>query len=333
MAPQRDNLLVSVIIPVYNAREDLTKCLDALRKTTYPSYNLIVVDDGSTDGSHEIAHKAGAQVLQMDRRSGPAAARNFGAHHAKGDILLFVDADVLVQPDTLDRVVEDFTNHPEIAAVFGSYDNSPYQRNFLSQYKNLLHHFVHQISNPDAVTFWAGCGAIRKEIFDQAGGFDAARYAVPSIEDIELGYRLKKGNHKILLDKNLQVTHLKRWTWGSLIRTDVFCRAIPWSRLMLQTRCPVTDLNLQSSQKISTALVALALLAVLLAFFRLEFLYCIPVFLFSILFLNFRFFRFLASRNGIPFTLRAFGVHFIYYTYSGLSYVYCWLRHRIETRA
>jgi glycosyltransferase involved in cell wall biosynthesis len=325
--------MVSVIIPVYNARGDLTKCLDAFQRTSYPHYELIVVDDGSTDDSYDVAQKAGVQVLRMDKNSGPAAARNFGAGHAKGDILLFVDADVLVQPDTIERVVEDFVKHPEIAAVFGSYDHSPYEKNFLSQYKNLLHHFVHQTSNPDAVTFWAGCGAIRKEIFDQAGGFDASRYVVPSIEDIELGYRLKKNGQNILLDKRLLVTHLKRWTWESLLRTDIFCRAIPWSRLMLQTRAPVSDLNLQFSQKISTALVALTLLAVLMAFYRLEFLYCIPVFLFSILLLNFRFFRFLASRNGIRFTLRAFAVHFIYYTYSGLSYVYCWLRHRIETWA
>ncbi len=85
----------------------------------------------------------------------------------------------------------------DVSAVFGSYDDEPAERNFLSQYKNLLHHFVHQEGATDAGTFWAGCGAIRKDMFASVNGFNSEKYPYPSIEDIELGIRLKR---KQLLD-------------------------------------------------------------------------------------------------------------------------------------
>ena len=81
----------------------------------------------------------------------------------------------------------------------------------VSQYRNLLHHFVHQEGNPEASTFWAGCGAVRRAAFDAVAGYDEARFRRPSIEDIELGYRLRRAGYRIRLDRDLQCTHLKRW--------------------------------------------------------------------------------------------------------------------------
>ncbi len=171
------------------------------------------MDDGSTDNSAEISRQKGATVFQMPRQSGPAAARNLGAEKARGEILFFVDADVIVRNDTIARVAADFQLNPDIGALFGSYDESPAGRNFLSQYKNLYHHFVHQQSSTTAVTFWAGCGAIRREVFISVGGYNHRRYSKPSIEDIELGYRMRAAGHSIFLDKEIQVKHLKQWRW------------------------------------------------------------------------------------------------------------------------
>ncbi|MFX0204005.1 MAG: glycosyltransferase, partial [Candidatus Hodarchaeota archaeon] len=198
------NPFVSVIIPAHNAGQHLDQCLRTISKASYTLYEVIVVDDGSKDDSAEIARRNGAKVLKLSSQLGPAAARNYGSKEAKGDILLFVDADVLIRKETIGRTVSDFNQHPEIAALFGSYDDSPTAKNFISQYKNLQHHFVHQHSNRDAVTFWAGCGAIRRKVFHDLGGFDQNRYPKPSIEDIELGYRMKRAGHRILLDKDLQ---------------------------------------------------------------------------------------------------------------------------------
>ena len=85
-----------------------------------------------------------------------AAARNLAAETAKGEILVFIDADVVVKPDTIGKVARVSKFIPRFQALFGSYDDEPAEKNFLSQYKNLQHHFVHQNSSPEASTFWSG---------------------------------------------------------------------------------------------------------------------------------------------------------------------------------
>src|SRR3990172_11000239 len=99
---------ISVIIPVYNGSKYLNQCLDALMTSPYRQFEIIVVDDASTDDSVAICRKKEIAVLQMPHQSGPAAVRNYGAQKARGDILLFVDSDVLVQQETITRIVTDF---------------------------------------------------------------------------------------------------------------------------------------------------------------------------------------------------------------------------------
>lgn len=215
---------ISVIIPVYNVSKYLNQCLDALIASSYKSCEIIVVDDASTDDGAEISRKKGVTVHQLPHQSGPAAARNYGAKKALGNILLFIDSDVLVQRETIARVVANFQENPDIVAVFGSYDDSPYASDFLSQFRNLFHHFIHQNSHREAKTFWTGCGAIYKEIFFQLKGFDEDWF---SIEDIELGHRIWKNGYRTMLDKELQVKHLKEWRWRNWLKTDIYYRAVP----------------------------------------------------------------------------------------------------------
>src|SRR5262249_39714878 len=137
----------------------------------------------------------------------------------------------------------------------------------VSQYRNLLHHYVHQHGCTTASTFWGACGAIRRSVFLEVGGFDEERFP-RCIEDIELGYRLRAAGHRIRLDKRLQCTHLKKWTLRSMIRTDVMCRAVPWTRLILETRSAPDDLNVKGLQRVSVGLTGLATLSLLLAPFR-----------------------------------------------------------------
>lgn len=315
---------VSVIIPVHTSRGQLKVCLDALTASSFKAYEIIVVDDASSDDSAEIARRKGAFAFSLPHQSGPAAARNFGAQQARGKILLFLDSDVVVKPDTLKRVVEDFEKNPGIAAVFGSYDDDPAEHDFFSQYKNLQHHFVHQQSNTEAVTFWAGCGAIRREDFCQIGGFDQERYCEPAIEDIELGLRLKKMGYRIILDKALQVKHLKRWSFLSLLRTDIFARAIPWSKYMLESQQLVKDLNLQTSDRISAGLVALFVMLLPFSVLEPSLLFLLASLLLIIVALNYKLYRFFFQKNGIIFALLAFPLHCLYYFYSGVSFATCW---------
>ena len=322
--------LVSIIIPAYNAAQHLNRCLEAIRASSYSSYEIILVDDGSTDNSIDIARKKGAMVFQLPHQSGPATARNFGAKKAKGDILFFVDADVLIKPETVARVVTDFQQNPDIAAVFGSYDDSPAESNFLSQYKNLFHHFVHQQASSEAMTFWAGCGAIRRELFQEIGGFDQERYRRPEIEDIELGYRMRRVGYRILLDKELQVKHLKQWRFVSLLRADIFYRAIPWTKLILESQQVVNDLNIQTSDRISAGLVGLSIGILPFSLFIPQLLYLILLLLTAIIFLNYKVYRFFLKQRGLKFTALVFPMHILYYFYSGVTFVLCWSIHRLR---
>jgi glycosyltransferase involved in cell wall biosynthesis len=244
---------ISVIIPAYNAAQHLETSLARLAASSEAPLECIVVDDGSTDGTADIARRCGAKVLSTKGRAGPARARNQGATAAKGDILFFLDADVCVHPDTLARVRQNYEDDPGLDAVIGSYDTSPGSRDFLSQYKNLMHCYVHQHGKRDACAFWSGCGAIRRDVFFQHAGFDES-YSRPAIEDIELGYRLRNAGRKVVLDKDILVTHLKRWTFWGLLKTDVLDRGIPWTELILRDRCMPNDLNLELSQRVSVAL-------------------------------------------------------------------------------
>jgi hypothetical protein len=119
-----------------------------------------------------------------------------------------------------------------------------------------MHSFVHQCGAVRASTFWSGCGAIRREVFEKHCGFSES-YARPAIEDIELGYRLVQDGRKILLDRSLLVTHLKKWTFIGLVKTDILDRGIPWTELILRDKFMPNDLNLQLSQRVSVALVFL----------------------------------------------------------------------------
>ena len=174
---------ISVIVPVHNDPGDLRLGLDALWSAAPADCEIIVVDDGSTDATASVAAGMGVSVVALAKNSGPAAARNEGARRARGAILLFVDADVVLAPGAIERVQRLFADHPEYAAVFGSYDARPSCRRLVSRYRNLLHHFVHQRGHVEASTFWAGCGAIRRSVFHEVGGFDAGRFRRPSIED------------------------------------------------------------------------------------------------------------------------------------------------------
>lgn len=321
---------VSVIVPVYNGRNFLHRSLDALFASDYPKFEVIVVDDGSTDESAEISRQKGATVMQSERRqSGPAAARNLAAKKAKGEILLFVDADVVVKTDTISKVADRFAKDAEISALFGSYDDKPSEQNFLSQYKNLQHHFVHQNSNSEASTFWAGLGAVRRDVFLSVGGFDCKRFAVPSIEDIELGVRLRAAGHHILLDRNIQAKHLKKWEVVSLIKTDIFCRAAPWSKLILTSQGMINDMNLKTADRLSSVFVALSLLSFPFIFWKPILAILLLLFLLAIILLNLKIFRFFAEKKGILFAALTFPWLFLYFFYSGVTFVFCWFRYAL----
>ncbi len=293
-------------------------------ESTYSHYECIVVDDGSSDETSAVAQQFHVKAVKLSRTHGPAYARNRGAAIASGEVLFFIDADVRVYPDTLANVAETFTMHPEIDALIGSYDDAPDDVSFISQYKNLFHHYVHQKSNENACTFWSGCGAIRREVFLEFGGFNVS-YGRPAIEDIELGFRLTSNNHKIVLQKQIQVKHLKRWTFWGLLKTDIFDRGIPWTILILRDRTFPKDLNLRISQRISVVLVyALLFSTVFVNLIAVHYhgLLLLPfLILVSLILINREFYTFFAQKRGFLFATMVIPLHLLYYFYSGMSLI------------
>ncbi len=260
--------LITVIIPAYNASRYLKLCLKHLAASTV-DHECIVVDDGSTDDTAEVARGFGVKVISTPGRKGPAYARNLGAREARAEIIYFIDADVCVYPGTLARALWNFEQDPTLDAVIGSYDDSPHSKDFISQYKNLMHCFVHQNAHRKAFTFWSGCGAIRLSVFNEHSGFNES-YERPAIEDIELGYRLSQSQKNMALDAGLRVKHLKAWSFMGLVKTDIFDRGIPWTELILRDKCLPNDLNIQLSQRVSVALVFILIGIVAFSLLRME---------------------------------------------------------------
>ena len=279
---------VSAVIPATNRPATLERCLRAIEASSLPPDELIVVEE--------------------PRGEGPAAARNLGAERATGDVLVFVDADVVVHGDAFERVRHAFESDPALVAVFGSYDDRPEAPGVVSVFRNLLHHHVHQESAGPASTFWAGLGGVRREPFRAAGGFDAARYHEPSIEDVELGLRLVSSGAPIELDPELQGTHLKAWTLRSMVATDFSRRAVPWVELLLERGQGAGTLNLGARHRAS-ALASLVLVAGL-AGRR-------PVLagaaLGALLSLNRSFYRLLLERAGAGTAVAGVGLHVVHH--------------------
>lgn len=311
---------ISLIVPVYNGGRDFQRCLAAIAASSVRPHEWWVVDDGSGDDSARWARAAGARVVRTGRPgSGPAQARNLAAQQASGDLLFFCDADVEIKPDTLAHIQQVFASDPGLTALFGSYDDAPSDPGLISQYKNLFHHYVHQHGAAEASTFWSGCGVIRRETFLQVGGF-SSRYQLPSIEDIELGYTLKRHGHRIRLDKTLQVKHLKRWTLRSLLHSDLIARGLPWTRLILRERAFLNDLNLQTHNRVSVAAVYLGLLSLALALWQPAFLLGPLLAALLLFFLNRPLYHFFSQKRGFAFALRVIPLHWFYYFYNGISF-------------
>jgi GT2 family glycosyltransferase len=261
----------------------------------------------------------GARFVEQLPRRGPAAARNRGASLALGDLLVFVDSDVVVDPTALTQLVDLLEADREVAAVFGAYNEAPADVAFLSQYRNLAHSFVHQQANPEAQTFWAGLGAVRRSAFEDVGGFDE-RFAMPSVEDIDLGYRLRAAGHRIRLDHRIRGCHLKRWTFLSSIRIDVWCRGIPWTQLLLRSARLDNDLNIRAEYRLSVICAYLLVSSLASALVWPSALLVTALSIVALVSLNWNYYAYFARQRGVWFALRVVPLHAVHHLCNGVSF-------------
>jgi len=279
---------LSAIVPATDEPIHLERVVAAIHSADDPPDDVVVVRDAP--------------------QPGPAAARNLGAERAEGDVLVFVDSDVVPHTDAFRRIRAAFAGDAPLVAVFGSYDDSPPEPDAVSGFRNLLHHFVHQQSAGEATTFWAGLGAIRREAFLAAGGFDAQRFPAASIEDIELGMRLARTGALIRLDPKVQGTHLKRWTLGGMLRTDLHARGVPWVALLARENTAPTGLNLGWRHRLSAA-ASIALVASLAARRPRQTLVVAA----ALVALNADFYALLLKRRGAAQTAAGVGLHVLHH--------------------
>ena len=311
--------LFTVVIPVLDGGREFRRSLSDLAASSFEDWELIVVDDGSKDGSDRVALALARLVLSTSGLEGPASARNLGARHAQGDYLFFLDADCSVHPETLALAARRLRAEPELDALFGSYDARPSAPGLVSRFKNLQHHFVHQTGCEDAETFWAGCGFIRRSTFEKLGGFNAARFKRPSIEDIELGYRLRADGKRIRLDKTIQVTHHKAWKLANWLKTDLLDRGVPWVMLSRQYPQSRSALNLSRRGRASVLLGLLVLAGLLSGLFDPRGLVVSLVSALALLALNARFYRLLYRSGGPSLMIGGVFLHWIYQIVCALS--------------
>lgn len=319
---------LSVVVPLHEGAATIERCIDGLLASAEPGDEIIVVDDGSTDGGLALVRDDRVTRIRLDRNVGRGPARNAGVERATGDVVVFVDADVAVHGDALARIRERFAADPGLTCLIGSYDECPADPGRVSQYRNLLHHFTHHVSGRRAPHFWTGLGAVRRATFVEVGGLDEVRWA-RNMEDVEFGHRLVDAGHVIEVAPDVEGTHLKGFTLASMVRTDLLNRAVPWSSLLLTTGFRRNDFVVSRRQTASVALVGLGVLALLVALVARS---PAPLVvagsaLVGFVLLNLPLWRFLAHERGAGFAATSVPLHLVHTACSGLGFATALVAH------
>ncbi len=207
----RTNSLVSFIIPVHNQAHLLKKLIRSIVETAGRDirYEIVVTDDGSREPvEKEIPPLPDLKFVRHASPQGAAAARNASVAASKGDLLFFLDADTMILPGAISRVVERFKNDPELGALNGggALDPANPEDGFTAQYRAMTDHVQLNIRSPEISTlFTPRCGVIRRRHFEAAGGFNS-KFKGASVEEYEFGYRLNRIT-PIRFDPNVSVLH------------------------------------------------------------------------------------------------------------------------------
>jgi glycosyltransferase involved in cell wall biosynthesis len=287
---------LSIVVPVRNEPGFLDLCPLGISRCEGTRPEIVVADDGSSAETANaiavIVRQRNAKLVVLDRHCGPSAARNRGFQAANGGVVVFMDSD----------------------------DSEPSDPAYVSQYRNLLHSYIHHSSAGDAESFWTGCGSIRRDVFEAAGGFKEV-YDRSSIEDVEFGVRLGASGRRIVLDPSIQVSHQKGWTLKSIIETDLLYRALPWTVLAWSGAGLPAKLNFTPARRVSVALTFAATILLLLSAFRF-WLFPMAMLLFAIVTLsNAPLMNWLRRRKGIWFACLAGLLHWLHYFTSALGFL------------
>lgn len=293
---------VSIIIPVKNGSKTLAQCLQSVLNSDYNNFEIIVVDDHSNDDSVEIAKKYVCKVFKLEKSVGANSARNYGAKNSDGEILIFIDSDIVINYNTVSLIVEAIQKEG-FDAVVGVYTAKHRNENLVSQYKNLWIRYSY-IKSPAAIDWLFGSiSGIRKVAFEKVGGFDVNLLAHKGSDDIELGKRFAQANLKIVLKPEIEVEHLKNYKLWTFIKNE-FHRSSGFAELALQLGEAAHSIkhgfvNVYPTFVISTIVSIIFFIMIALSFSK-QISYWYPAIALLIYFLlNIRFLNFLEHTRGL----------------------------------
>jgi len=326
-----ESLLLSVVVPTHNSTPTLRTVLAGIRASDLPRnrYELIVVDDASADASATVAGRYADKVVRLTGRSlGRAYARNRGIELARGEIIAFVNSDVLVRPNTLRLLSETITDQPDVHAACALHDDSPAARNFVSQYWNLLLHFGEQRYVGPGADLASGCSAVRRSALAAVGAYDEWRFGAGNLEGLDLAQRLGAGAQRVVVNPNLPVTHLGEWGLGSMCR-EVWNRSRVLSRSLgyQRTRSAVpSEVVFTLSRAMPWALAVVFMVTLSGAFHTTAWwLPKVTMALFVFVLANSGVYRFYAAARGSIFAISAIPLHLIAQGVSAVALCTGWL--------
>ncbi|MBI5641753.1 MAG: glycosyltransferase [Nitrospirae bacterium] len=250
---------ISVIIPNFNGSATIGRCLEAVFDSRYDDFEVIVVDDCSTDNSAEITGLFPCRLIRLDRHAGASRARNVGALSSSGEILFFMDADCVMQADTLAAVERAFTEHDR-TIIGGTYTRLPHDDRFYSAFQSVFIHYSEtRKEEPDYIASHAM--VISPGIFRESGGFPED--FLPILEDVEFSHRLRRSGMKLRMDPSILVRHIFNFTLHKSLR-NAFRKSLYWSMYSLKNRDLLADSG-TASLELKTNVVSFAVMMLLLS--------------------------------------------------------------------
>ena len=297
--------MISVIIPIYNSSLTLNECLESIYGSTFKNFEVIVVSDCSTDSSVHIAKNYNCKIIELDENKGPAYARNIGSYEAKGDILFFVDSDVVIKKNALDHVNNEFSER-DINVLQGIYSHEPNYRNIATQYQQSFYcYYTWSKDQQYSFTLVSMCFAIRRKIFLDLKGFNT-KIRRATAEDEEFGYNLIDAGNKILISRELNVEHRVNYTLKKFIKRN-YNMYFETMKSFLRNKSFIKKMKQRnySNVLLGVPLIGLVLLSlVLMVFFFNEKTFGLFLILNAIfILLHFNFFKFVAFSKNISTAL------------------------------
>jgi glycosyltransferase involved in cell wall biosynthesis len=294
--------MISIVIPTYNSEKFMPNLLNSIFKNGIEDMEVIIVDDCSTDKTIECAKKYPLKIIQLETNVGPSRARNRGVNEAQGDIIFFLDADVIVMDGTIREVKDYFKKNPSANCVIGICATEPLNKGFVPRYMAMFE-YIHLIGTTDnkVSVFAPRCGAIKKTFFQSIGGYNEA-YKGADVEDFELARRINKVD-SIILNRNMIVKH-QFADFKQSVR-NYFKRAVLWVHLFFKEK----QLDNAGPTSPSNGIAAICSFLSLVSLFFMPFapavLYVFFPSLLVFLLANVKWWNFMRKEAGLLFALKA----------------------------